>query len=102
MHVDLLAASGRSMLFSDRRHQHRHRSAIVGVFRVRIRQVMLLQLDGDENVDRRDDREEQVHHGHGRRRPEGKEPAHVERVAYQPVGPRCFKLEVRIGFALQV
>src|SRR5690349_3938439 len=48
-------------------------------------QVAFLELDRDQDVAERNDGKQQVAGGHGRRRPEGDDEAHVERVAHELV-----------------
>src|SRR5262245_19071002 len=50
-------------------------------------QVSLLELDSQQDVSCRGDREEQVRERHQRRHPECEKPTGVERVSYQSVWP---------------
>src|SRR5262245_45387837 len=67
-----------------------------------VNQIALLELDGDQDVARRGDGEQKMRVGHRRRRPEGEEPANVERMAHQAVRARRSELQGRVFLAPQV
>ena len=69
---------------------------------VRQHQVALLDRDRDEHVRGLEGGEQQVAGGHRRRRPEGDDPADVQRVADDLVEPRRAERQVRVGLVAEV
>ena len=79
-------------------HNHRYPLTIFGVLRVRRHQVALFELDRDQNVRRRDKREEHVSHGHNRRAPKSEEPTYVQWMANDAIEKRRREFHTALRF----
>src|SRR6185503_12086222 len=78
----------RSRFRFGQRQDHRHLAPVLlEAAAVRGGEVALLEEDADEDVSRGRDREQQVAHGHGGRRPEGDQEAEHDRMAHEVVEP---------------
>src|ERR1700741_4483491 len=85
------------------RQQHRRMLLVVPVgIAMEADEIVLLELDRDQDVARRCDREQQMPLRHPRCRPEGEQEAEVERVAHELVEERNHEVRVLVLDAAQI
>src|SRR5437879_431674 len=85
------------------REQHRHLFAVLSIaVAVEANQIALFELNGDENVSRGHDGEEEMPGGHPWRGPEGNDESEIKRMPHHPIQRRRFKGRRLIVFADQV
>ena len=86
--LTLRCGSKRRMSVLQERDEHRNTLPILRILRMLGDEVALFELNRDQDVRRRGDREHQVRQRHGRRRPEREQQADVQRVTHDAIQPR--------------